>query len=76
MKNRIWLPAKVAFEIFKKSLFGKYVSLTYILQKETKDMYYYVNGKYITHISSGRLEWEENWHVKQNKGAEYEINNT
>jgi len=47
--EHIWIPAKIAFEIFKKSLFGKNVGLTLILQEETNDTYYYVNGKYIGH---------------------------
>ena len=49
MDKTIQIPAKVAFAIFKQSLFGKLVSLASILQKETNDTYYYVNSKYVCH---------------------------
>jgi len=53
MDNQIWIPAKVAFKIFIKSLFNKWTDLQTIHQEETNDTYFYVNGKYICHMYTG-----------------------
>jgi len=51
MDTQVKIPAKVAFEIFKHSLFGKFVNLmTLSGGTETNDTYFYVNGKYIYHV--------------------------
>lgn len=44
----IWIPRKVVWKMFLESLKG-WVKLDTILNKETNDTYYYVNGKYIWH---------------------------
>ena len=47
MLNRIWIPIKVSIELSK--IREKWTEVSTILNEETNDTYYYVNGKYICH---------------------------
>lgn len=59
---KIWIPMKVAWIVFWKSLWTGWVDVSVAVSEETNDSYYYVNGEYVCHVFvPAHLTKEENY---------------